>query len=113
MVPQMNLDGRDRATQAPPSATEDTENAMRLPATAPHYVRAPRELTAAERQGLMMGWVAIALGTFLLLGGLALWASAVLSAGFSGWLLSLAVMGVVVVATIVAVSRFVAGRPGR
>jgi uncharacterized membrane protein len=45
-------------------------------------------------------------------GGLALWASAVFSAGFGGWLLSMAVMGVVIVATIVAVSYFVI-RPRR
>ena len=106
MVPQMNLDGRDRATQAPPPVTEYTETATRLPATAPHHERAPQELTVAERQGFAMSWVAIGLGTFLLLGGLALWASAVFSAGFGGWLVSLALMGIVMLATIVVVSFF-------
>jgi hypothetical protein len=47
-----------------------------------------------------------------LLGGLALWAASVFSAGFGGWLISVAVMGVIVVAAIVAVSYFVI-RPGR
>jgi hypothetical protein len=72
----------------------------------------PHELTFAERQGLAMGWMSIALGIFLLFGGLALWASVALSAGFGGWLISMAVMGVIVVATLVAVARFVI-RPSR
>jgi hypothetical protein len=54
-----------------------------------------------------MGWVVIALGLFLLLGGLALWAASVLGAGFGGWLISMAIMGVVVVAAIFAVAVFV------
>ena len=106
MASQVNLDGWDRITQAPPPAGEHTETAMRVPATAPHHERAPQELTVAERQGFAMSWVAIGLGTFLLLGGLALWASAVFSAGFGGWLVSLALMGVVMLATIVVVSFF-------
>lgn len=73
---------------------------------------APRKLTYGERQGIAMGWVVIALGLFLLLGGLALWAASVLSAGFGGWLISMAVMGAVMLATIVAISYFVI-RPGR
>jgi hypothetical protein len=72
----------------------------------------PRKLTYGERQGIAMGWVVIALGLFLLLGGLALWAASVLSAGFVGWLISMAVIGVVIVMTIVAISYFVI-RPGR
>ena len=107
MAPEVNLDGRDRATQAPPPVTEHMETATRMPATAPHHERAAQELTIAERQGFAMSWVAIGLGTFLLLGGLALWASAVLSAGFGGWLVSLALMGVVMLATIIAGSYFV------
>lgn len=102
MTPRVNLDGRDRATQALPPATENMETATRT----------PRELTVAERQGFAMSWVAIGLGTFLLLGGLALWASAVFSAGFGGWLVSLALMGLVMLATIVTVS-FVTLRPRR
>lgn len=101
MAPQVNLDGWERTTQTPPSLTETTATAAPLATQAP-YNRAPRELTAAERQGFAMSWVAIGLGTFLLLGGLALWASAVFSAGFGGWLLSLAVMGIVMLATIIA-----------
>jgi hypothetical protein len=75
-------------------------------------VQEPRELTFAERQGLAMGWVAMALGLFLLFGGLALWAAVALSAGFTGWLIGMAVMGAVVVATLIAISVFVI-RPKR
>jgi len=103
MAPRVNLDGWERTIQTPPSLAKTTETAA-PPATQAPYNRAPRELTAAERQGFAMSWVAIGLGTFLLLGGLALWASAVFSAGFGGWLLSLAVMGIVMLATIIAAS---------
>lgn len=104
MTPQVNLDGRDRVSPSPTAAPM-------LPAER-QEITVPRELTYAERQGLAMGWMALALGTFLLLGGLALWASVALSAGFGGWLISVAVMGVVTVAAIVAVSYFVI-RPRR
>jgi hypothetical protein len=43
-----------------------------------------------------MAWVAIALGMFLLFGGLALWAAAALNAGIVGWLVSMVVIGLVV-----------------
>ncbi len=54
-----------------------------------------------------MGWVSIGLGLFLLFGGLALWAAAALNAGFVGWLISTGVMGLVIVAVIVAVNLYV------
>lgn len=98
MTPQVELDGRERATTAPPAARTATS--------------ATRELTDADRQGLAMAWVGMALGTFLLLGGLALWAAAAFGAGFGGWLIGVGAMGVVMVATIVAVSYFVI-RPRR
>ena len=102
MIPQTQLDGRDPAAPAPSTnAPVATPTAERVRSREPH------ELTYGERQGLAMGWVSIALGIFLLLGGLALWASVALSAGFGGWLISMAVMGVIVVAAIVAVAIFV------
>ena len=106
MTPQTQLDGKN--TDAPPSFTG-------IPVVTRSDERRlgePHELTFAERQGLAMGWMSIALGIFLLFGGLALWASVALSAGFGGWLISMAVMGVIVVATLVAVARFVI-RPSR
>lgn len=72
----------------------------------------PHELTFAERQGLAMGWVGMALGTLLLLGGLALWAAWAFSAGFGAWLLAVAVMGLVMIVVVVAVN-YITLRPGR
>ncbi|HET9981863.1 MAG TPA: hypothetical protein VFQ32_15540 [Ktedonobacterales bacterium] len=109
MTPQTQLDGRSPATPAPsidaPVVTPTAERGRSRD-------REPHELTFAERQGLAMGWLSVALGIFLLFGGLALWASVALSAGFGGWLISMAVMGVIVVAAIVAVAYFVI-RPSR
>ena len=100
MTPQVKLDGTDRVAEAsgpPPARTESPT---------------PHTPTYGERQGIAMGWVTIALGLLLLFGGLALWAASVLSAGFGGWLISTAVMGVIVVAAVAAVGYFVI-RPGR
>lgn len=109
MTPQTQLDGRGPAAPAPsaetPVFTPTGERGR-------SQDREPHELTFAERQGLAMGWLSVALGIFLLFGGLALWASVALSAGFGGWLISMAVMGVIVVAAIVAVAYFVI-RPSR
>ena len=98
MIPQVKLNGTEHVAQTTPTH-ETTESAAHKP-------------TYGERQGIAMGWVTIALGIFLLLGGLALWAASVLSVGFWGWLISVSVMGVVVVAAIAAVGYFVI-RPGR
>ncbi|HEX6543282.1 MAG TPA: hypothetical protein VF040_16115 [Ktedonobacterales bacterium] len=100
MTPQMKLAERDSKTQV---AEVEAEQAEQAKSKAPTY---------GERQGLAMGWVTIALGTFLLFAGLALWAAAVLNAGFGGWLLGVAVLGVIMVAAIIAVGYFVI-RPGR
>jgi hypothetical protein len=108
MIPQVNLNGKDAVAEAPTSvqAPSATPLAGQTEAAAPHT------LTAGERQGIAMGWVVIALGIFLLFGGLALWAASALGAGFGGWLISIAVLGVIMVAAIVAVSYFVI-RPRR
>ncbi len=109
MTPQVNLNGRDTVVEAQaPSTTVPTTPPVTRHTESP----APHELTYAERQGLAMGWIGIAFGLFLLLAGLALWAASALSAGFGGWLISVAVMGVIMVAAIVAVAYFVI-RPGR
>jgi hypothetical protein len=97
MIPNVKLDTSDQMVPSAPATDRASERMWET----------SRALTYSERQGLMMSWVGIALGMFLLLGGLALWASAALGAGFIGWLVSLAVMGAVIVATIVAVSVFV------
>lgn len=102
MTPQVNFDVRDRVAHDRLPITQVStlpEEQVEKPT--------PRELTAGERQGLAMGWVVIALVLFLLLGGLALWAAATFSAGFWAWLLSVAVMGVVTVATVIAANYFV------
>lgn len=101
MTPQAQLDGRERIVDADaaPAPTYAT------PAT-------PRALTDADRQGLAMGWMSIALGLFLLFGGLALWAAVALNAGFVGWLVSMVVIGLVIVAVLVAVTYMVI-RPRR
>lgn len=108
MSSQVNLDGIDPVTQAPPMPVVTTP---RPPIGRPDAPAAPHELTFAERQGLAMGWVAMALGIFVLLGGLALWAAVALDAGFSGWLIGMGVMGVVMVAVVVIVGYFM--RPPR
>jgi hypothetical protein len=99
MTPQVNLDGTERTAQAPYTTALG-------PAPTAGRVETPalREPTFAERQGLAMSWVGIALGMFLLLGGLALWAAVALSAGFGGWLIGMAVMGAVIVVVIAAVN---------
>jgi hypothetical protein len=104
MLPQVNLNGMDRVAQTSSAATS--------PAPAAGAPAAPRELTFAERQGLAMGWVGMALGMFLLLGGLALWAAVAFSAGFGGWLLATGLMGLVMIAVIIAVTSLML-RPRR
>jgi hypothetical protein len=105
MSSQVNLDGIAPVTQTPPVPVVTTPRPpiARTDAPAP---ATPHELTFAERQGLAMGWVAMALGVFVLLGGLALWAAVALDAGFSGWLIGMGVMGVVMVAVVVIVGYF-------
>jgi hypothetical protein len=104
MTPQVHLDGRERLVDA------DTVPA---PTYAPSSPSAPsRPLSEADRQGLAMGWVSIGLGMFLLLGGLALWAAVALQAGFVGWLIGMAVIGLVIVAVLMAVTYTVI-RPRR
>lgn len=98
MTPQVNLDGRNRIAQATPATPATTTFAPTTPPTSP----AQHELTSAERQGLAMGWVAMALGMLLLLGGLALWAAVAFSAGFGGWLIAMGLLGLVMVAVVVA-----------
>ncbi len=100
MTPQVKLDGTNQVAQATAPQPARTESPT------------PQKPTYGERQGIAMGWVTIALGLLLLFGGLALWAASELSAGFGGWLISIAVMGVLVVAAVVAVGYFVI-RPGR
>lgn len=109
MIPQVNLNGKDTVAEAQAPSTTISASP---PVTGRREPSTPHELTFAERQGLAMGWIGIAFGMFLLLAGLALWAASALSAGFWGWLISVAVMGVIVVAAIVAVAYFVI-RPGR
>jgi hypothetical protein len=101
MTPQVHLDGREQVVEAD-----------RIPASSYSAPAAPHALTDAERQGLAMGWVSIGLGLFLLFGGLALWAAAALNAGFVGWLISMAVIGLVIVAVLYAVTYTVI-RPRR
>jgi hypothetical protein len=98
MAPLTHLDEMERA------AVADSR-----PVSAP---QTPHVLTEADRQGLAMGWVAITLGMLLLLGGLALWAAWAFSAGFGAWLLAVGVMGLVMVALVVAVN-YVVMRPSR
>jgi hypothetical protein len=101
MTPQVELDKRERVVEADTAPSSG------------YVVRpAPHELTSAERQGLAMGWVSIVFGLFLLFGGLALWAAVALHAGFVGWLVSMALLGIVLVAALVAVSYTVI-RPRR
>jgi hypothetical protein len=68
-----------------------------------------QDLTFKERQGLAMSWVFSALGMFLLLGGLALGAAVVFQVGFVGWLVTMGLMALVMVAVIIAVSYFMLG----
>jgi hypothetical protein len=104
MTPQVNLNGTDRVTQTIP-APAPTSLAARSETSA------AQELTAKDRQGLAMSWVFSLLGMFLLLGGLALGAAVVFNVGFVGWLISMALMGLVIVAVIAAVNYYVL-RPG-
>lgn len=111
MTPQVNLDGVDRVAQAAPTPTTApapvlTPLAGRMETTTPH------ELTVAERQGLAMSWLAITLGMFLLLSGLALGAALAFKVGFGGWLLGTGLMGLIILAAVVAVNVVVL-RPGR
>lgn len=71
-----------------------------------------QELTYKDRQGLAMAWVFSALGMFLLLGGLALGAAVIFNVGFGGWLIGMALMGLVIVGVIVAVNAYIL-RPAR
>lgn len=93
MSSSANLEEREHADLAriPPAGRAET----------------PHPLTYAERQGLAMGWVGMALGIFLLLGGLALWAAWAFGAGFGAWLLAVGVMGLVMVVVVVAVNYIV------
>lgn len=101
-TPQVDLDGRDHVTEQAAPAT--TITLVPTPTTPVPTTSMPRELTSAERHGLAMGWVAIAFGVLLLLGGLAMWAAVAFSAGFGGWLIAMGLLGLVMVAVVVAVA---------
>ena len=107
--PKIAFDGRDGGAQ---TETPNSFVSIQPMIPASPSVSARRELTAAERQGLAMSWVAITLGMLLLLGGLALWAAAVFSAGFGGWLIAMGLLGLVMVAVVTVVSIVVL-RPRR
>lgn len=98
MMPQLNLNETKRADETKPDDAS-------VPATA-------AALSEKDRQGLAMGWVFSSLGFLLVLGGLALLAAWVLQAGFVGWLIGMALIGLVMVAVIVTVN-FYALRPAR
>jgi hypothetical protein len=66
-----------------------------------------QELTYKDRQGIAMGLVFSALGMFLLLGGLALGAAVIFNVGFGGWLIGMALMGLMIVGVIVAVNAYI------
>src|SRR5579862_8160541 len=66
-----------------------------------------QQLSAKDRQGLVMAWAFSSLGIFLLLDALALVAAAVFSAGFMGWLIGTGVMGLVMLVVIAAANAFV------
>lgn len=107
---QVTIDEREPVAQTAPPASPASPSIIAPLPVPPDS--APRELTLAERQGLAMGWAGIALGMILLLGGLALWAAVAFSAGFGGWLIAMGLLGLVMVAVIVAVN-YVVLRPQR
>lgn len=111
MSPMTHLDERDRVASADARPALAPIAAPTVPVALP-ALPAPRALTEAERHGLAMGWVAMALGTLLLLGGLALWAAWAFSAGFWAWLIAVGVMGLVMVAVVVT-ANFAVLRPRR
>jgi hypothetical protein len=102
MLPHVNLDATDRIAETPPA----------LPPTLAVAPAVRHEMTEAERQGMAMGWIGMALGIFILLGGLSLWAAAALNAGFAGWLVGIAVLGLGMALVTIAVGYFVL-RPRR
>ena len=102
MIPQTNLNGTERVAQMAAPEAPALEPVAREAASA-----TPHQLTETERQGLAMSWVSIGLGMFLLFSGLALWAAWTFSAGFGGWLLGVAVTGLVILAIIVAINYLV------
>lgn len=94
MTPQMTRDTAEITQTARTTGTTETPPA------------ASQELSFKERQGLAMGWAFSLLAMFLLFGGLALGAAIVFNVGFVGWLVGLAVMGLVMMAVIAAVNRY-------
>jgi hypothetical protein len=68
---------------------------------------AAQELSAKDRQAIVMTWAFGSLGLFLLLDSLALVAAAVFHAGFVGWLIGTGAMGLVMVVVIAAANSFV------
>ena len=100
MAPQVNVDGTDRVAQA-------------APITPPTVGGTPvtRGMTDKDRHLLAMSWAFSALGVFALLAAIALGAALVFNAGFIGWLIGVAVMGLVIVVVIAAVNRYVL-KPG-
>jgi hypothetical protein len=109
MTSQMKLDVMDRVAPATPAPARALPPD---PTLGRKEIPTPQEPTFAEQQGLAMSWVGIALGMFLLLGGLALWAAVAFSAGFGGWLLGTGLMGLIIVAVVVTVN-YVLLRPRR
>jgi hypothetical protein len=94
MTPQTNLNGTDRMAEVPfPTTPTSVARQVETPMPGP--------LTDAERQRLAMSWVGITLGAILPLGALALWAAEVFGAGFLGWLLGMALLGLVMVAVVI------------
>jgi hypothetical protein len=101
MTPQVKLNGTNRVDDV---GEVESATASKLADT--------QVLTEKDRQGLAMAWVFSALGFLLVLGGLALLAAWVFQAGFVGWLIGMALMGLVIVGVIVAVNNVVL-RPAR
>jgi hypothetical protein len=99
MTPQVQFNGVERVAQATP--------APGAAPIGPPLAEAPRRaMTEAERQGMAMGWIGMAFGIFLTLGLLALWAAVALHAGFAGWLVGMAVLGVAMAVVAVAIGYF-------
>jgi hypothetical protein len=102
MTPQVHVDDAERVMRAAPAP----------PVTAYGLPAPRRDMTEAERQGMAMGWIGMAFGIFLLLGALALWAAVALGAGFGGWLIGVAVLGLSMLAVAIGVGLLVL-RPAR
>jgi len=101
--------GRDQAPDVSPATatlpTIGAAHAQPQPATA-----APHVAATAEQQAVATSWGGIVLATLAIWSGLGLWTIIAVGGGYVRWVLSVAVLGIIMVIGLVALKRVFADK---